>query len=160
MGVFRDRPERDAFEAFVARVKPRLLQALVATYGPVDGREACVDALSWAWEQWDRLDDVDQPVGYLYRVGQSATRGFLPKPVPTRLIEILDSGFPEVEPELMPALARLPEQQRIVMVLVHGYGWSQAEVARLLEINPSTVHDYLNRAIDRLRRELEVSDVH
>lgn len=160
MGVFRDRPERDAFEAFVARVKPRLLQALVATYGPVDGREACVDALSWAWEHWDRLDDVDQPVGYLYRVGQSATRHFLPKPVPTRLIEILDSGFPEVEPELMPALARLPEQQRIVMVLVHGYGWSQAEVARLLEINPSTVHDYLNRAIDRLRRELEVSDVH
>jgi DNA-directed RNA polymerase specialized sigma24 family protein len=99
-------------------------------------------------------------VGYLYRVGQSATRRFLPKPVPTRLIEILDPGFPEVEPELLPALARLPEQQRIVMVLVHGYGWSQAEVARLLEINPSTVHDYLNRAIDRLRRELEVSDVH
>jgi RNA polymerase sigma-70 factor (ECF subfamily) len=80
--------------------------------------------------------------------------------VPTRLIEILDPGFPEVEPELLPALARLPEQQRIVMVLVHGYSWRQAEVARLLEINPSTVRDYLNRAIDRLRRELEVSDVH
>jgi DNA-directed RNA polymerase specialized sigma24 family protein len=46
-----------------------------------------------------------------------------------------------------------------VVVLVHGYGWRQAEVARLLEINPSTVRDYLNRAIDRLRNELEVSDV-
>jgi RNA polymerase sigma-70 factor (ECF subfamily) len=160
MGVFRSAPERDDFEAFVERVQTRLLQALVATYGPVDGREACVDALSWAWEHWDRLEGIDQPVGYLYRVGQSATRRFLPKPVPTRLIEILDPGFPEVEPELLPALARLPEQQRIVMVLVHGYSWRQAEVARLLEINPSTVRDYLNRAIDRLRRELEVSDVH
>ena len=58
----------------------------------------------------------------------------------------------------MPALSRLPKQQRIVVVLVYGYGWRQAEVARLLEINSSTVRDYLNRAIDRLRRELEVTD--
>ncbi len=58
----------------------------------------------------------------------------------------------------MPALSRLSEQQRTVVVLVHGYGWRQAEVARLLEVNPSTVRDYLNRGIDRLRRELEVSD--
>ena len=36
------------------------------------------------------------------------------------------------------------------MVLLHGYGWRQAEVARLLGITPSTVHDYLNRALDRL----------
>ena len=59
----------------------------------------------------------------------------------------------------MPALARLSEQQRTVVVLVHGYGWRQAEVARLLGINASTVRDYLNRAIDRLRDEMEVSDV-
>jgi len=29
----------------------------------------------------------------------------------------------------------------------------------LLSINPSTVRDYLNRALNRLRDELEVSDV-
>lgn len=160
MGVPHHRsPDSDGFEAFVERVKPGLLQALIATYGPVDGREATVDALSWAWEHWDRLADVDHPVGYLYRVGQSATRRFLPRPVPTRLAEILETRFPDVEPGLMPALARLSEQQRTVVVLVHGYGWRQAEVARLLGINASTVRDYLNRAIDRLRDELEVSDV-
>ena len=159
MGVPHHRsPDRDDFEAFVERVKPELLQALIATYGPVDGREATVDALSWAWEHWDRLADVDHPVGYLYRVGQSATRRFVPRPVP-RLAEILETRFPDVEPGLMPALARLSEQQRTVVVLVHGYGWRQAEVARLLGINASTVRDYLNRAIDRLRNELEVSDV-
>jgi DNA-directed RNA polymerase specialized sigma24 family protein len=159
MGMFRRAPEREAFESFVERVKPGLLQALVATYGPVDGREACVDALSWSWEHWDRLADVDHPVRYLYRVGQSATRQFLPKPLPVRLTDILETRFPDVEPQLLPALSRLSEQQRTVVVLVHGYGWRQAEVARLLEINPSTVRDYLNRAIDRLRNELEVSDV-
>ena len=99
-------------------------------------------------------------MGYLYRVGQSATRHFLPKPVPAQLTAILANDFPEIEPRLLPALSRLPEQQRIVVVLVYGYGWRQAEVARLLEINPSTVRDYLSRALERLRRELEVSDAH
>lgn len=61
----------------MGEVEPRLLDALVATYGPVDGREATVDALSWAWEHWDRLGDVSNKVGYLYRVGQSATRRFV-----------------------------------------------------------------------------------
>jgi DNA-directed RNA polymerase specialized sigma24 family protein len=154
MGVFRESSDDDAFEAFAERVKPALLQALVATYGPVDGREACVDALSWAWEHQDRLVNVEYPVGYLYRVGQSATRRFLSKPVPARLVEILETRFPEVEPALLPALSRLSVQQRTVVVLVHGYGWRQAEVARLLEINPSTVRDYLHRAVDRLRSEI------
>jgi DNA-directed RNA polymerase specialized sigma24 family protein len=160
MGVSRRRgPERDAFELFVERVRPELLQALVATYGPVDGREAAVDALSWAWEHWDRLADVEHPVRYLYRVGQSATRRFVAKPIPARLGVTLESRFPDVEPGLLPALARLSEQQRTVVLLVHGYGWRQAEVARLLGINASTVRDYLSRAIDRLREELEASDV-
>ena len=42
MGVFHRPPDLDGFEAFVERVKPTLLQALIATYGPVDGREACL----------------------------------------------------------------------------------------------------------------------
>ena len=52
-------PDADAFARFVANVRPALLQALVATYGPVDGREATVDALSWAWEHWDRVVEMD-----------------------------------------------------------------------------------------------------
>lgn len=158
MGVFRRRPERDSFDVFVERVRPALLQALVSTYGPVDGREACVDALSWAWEHRDRLAEIEQPVGYLYRVGQSATRRFSSKPVPARLADVLDHRFPDVEPQLLPALSRLSDQQRTVVVLVHGYQWRQAEVAELLGVNPSTVRDYLNRAIERLRNDLEVSD--
>jgi predicted RNA polymerase sigma factor len=90
MGVLaRGSDERCRFEAFVTSVKPALVQALVATYGPVDGREAAVDALSWAWENWHRVAGMEHPVRYLYRVGQSATRRFLPKPVPARLTDII-----------------------------------------------------------------------
>jgi DNA-directed RNA polymerase specialized sigma24 family protein len=46
-----------------------------------------------------------------------------------------------------------------VVLLVHGYGWRQVEVAALLEVSPSTVADHLGRALARLREELEVEDV-
>ena len=159
MAVVEHTPGRREFEAFVGRVKPGLLQALVATYGPVDGREACVDALSWAWEHWDRLAGVANPIGYLYRVGQSATRSFAPRSAPLRLVDVHEHRSPDVEPGLAPALSRLTEQQRTIVLLVHGYDWRQAEVADLLGVSPSTVHDHLAKAIDRLRNELEVDDV-
>jgi RNA polymerase sigma factor (sigma-70 family) len=52
-------------------------------------------------------------------------------------------------------LKRLSVQQRTVVVLVHGFEWSQAEVSELLEISPSTVQKHLNRAMSKLRDELE-----
>lgn len=157
MAMSPRRRERETFESFVERVKPGLVQALIATYGPVDGREAAVDALSWAWEHWDRITGVDDPVRYLYRVGQSATRRFLPKPLPPRLVEILETRYPDVEPALIPALAGLSDQQRTIVVLVHGYSWRQSEVAELLDVSPSTVASHLGRAMTRLRNELEAS---
>lgn len=153
------RPTRKEFDAFVRRVEPRLRAALVAAYGPADGREATVEALSWAWEHWARLDDVAHPVGYLFRVGQSAVRRFGSRPLPIELTQILEQRSPEFEPELLPALASLPVQQRTVALLVHAYGWSQAEVAELLEISPSTVHEHLRRGLARLREHLEVGYV-
>ncbi len=143
---------------FVGDVEPRLDRALVATYGPADGREATVDALSWAWEHWSRLRDVDNKLGYLYRVGQSSVRRFGSRPVPARLMQAVESRIPEITPELVPALAKLPTQQRTVVVLVYAFAWTQAEVADLLGVSASTVHEHLSRAVERLRAELEVVD--
>lgn len=146
------------FERFVASVEPRLRRALVATYGPADGREAAGEALSWAWEHWERMADVRSPVAYLYRVGQTAVRRFGPRPLPVDVLTMAATDFPEIAPELWPALARLSPQQRTTVVLVHGHGWSQAEVAELLAINPSTVREHLQRALARLRDDLVVPD--
>lgn len=156
----RSREELAAFEAFVARVEPPLHRALVATYGLVDGREATVDALSWAWEHWEQASRIERPIGYLYRVGQSATRRFTGRALPLGPRHDDTAHLPEIHPDLLPALARLPEQQRTVVVLVHGYGWPQVEVADLLGVRASTVAEHLRRATERLRAELEVNDVH
>ena len=145
--------EGGGFEQFVAEVEPRLRRALVATYGAQVGREATVDALGYAWEHRERLRSWANPTGYLYRVGQTSARRQL-RPLPAAWP--IDPGEPPAfEPGLGPALTALSEQQRAVVVLVHGYGWSQPEVAALLEISASTVRNHLDRALRRLRKTLE-----
>lgn len=140
------------FASWHSSVEPRLRAALVARYGPDRGRDATAVALAWAWEHWDRVATMDNPVGYLYRVGQSSARrrrqGWLPPPDPDR--------EPLVEPALPEALAQLPPKQRAVVVLVHGYGWSLAEVADLQGISKSSVQTHLERGLTRLRRRLGV----
>jgi DNA-directed RNA polymerase specialized sigma24 family protein len=151
-------PEPAMFAAFVRDVEPRLLHALVASCGPVEGRAATVDALSWAWEHWDRLDQTSNKVGYLYRVGQTAARrnGSRAKAAVRESAD--EQRLPDVEPALMPALAKLSDQQRTVVLLVHAFGWSQTDVAQLLDVNVSTVREHLARGLIRLRTTLGVND--
>lgn len=142
-----------SFASWYADVEPRLRAALVARYGPERGRDAAAAALAWAWEHWGESGDWESPVGLLYRVGQSKSRlrrqGWLSND--TRATP------PDVEPALPEALARLPRQQRSVVVLVHGYDWTLAEVADLLGISKSSVQTHLERGMARVRQRLGVT---
>jgi RNA polymerase sigma factor (sigma-70 family) len=144
-----------SFDQFAAMAGPRLRAGLVAAYGPEVGADATAEALAYAWEHWQRIREMANPAGYLYRVGQTAARrarrpqGFLPQP-DTR-------DLPAFEPGLLPALEALSELQRSCVVMVHAFGWSQAEVAELLDISPSTVRTHLARGLTRLQQRLEVS---
>jgi DNA-directed RNA polymerase specialized sigma24 family protein len=146
--------ETGAFETFVSEVEPRLRRALVAAYGMETGREATADALSWAWEHWNRLEDVANPVAYLYRVGQSRIRS---KRQPI-VFERLSHNEPWVEPSLGPALVHLSEGQRTAVVLVYGFGWTFREVAELTGVTVSTVQTHLERGLRNLRAAMEVHD--
>ncbi len=142
------------FEEFVARDGSRLRAALVAAYGVDVGSDATAEALAYGWEHWDRVSGMENPVGYLFRVGQNAARRSFRRPpvLPTPGPEEL----PRFEPGLVPALAALSEQQRVAVVLVHGYGWSMADVARLLDITHSSVRTHVARGLERLQTSLEV----
>lgn len=118
------------FEALASELRPRLARAFVAAYGSQRGQEALAEALAWAWENYESLRSMDNPAGYLYRVGQSRTR---PRQTPPAFPTPADVGVPWVEPGLPAALRDLSEHQRVSVFLVHGYGWTQREVADLLE---------------------------
>ena len=64
----------ERFERFVTLYEPRLRRALVTRFGTEEGRDATAEALAYAWEHWTTLETIDNPLGYLYRVGQSRSR--------------------------------------------------------------------------------------
>lgn len=145
--------EGDGFPAFYRAVEPRLRVALVAAYGPERGREATAEALAWAWEHRERLEGLRQPLGFLFRVGQSRTR--------TRRVRRLTSraqwNEPWIEPRLASGLRALSERQRVAVVLIGGYGWTAAEVGEVLGLAATTVQNHLERGLARLRSHLEVN---
>ena len=145
------------FASFVAEAEPRLRRALVALRGPEDGRDATAEALAWAWQNWDRVADMDNPIGYLFRVGQSRSRRRLEGHLP---IADPHGRSPYVEPGLAPALALLSDTQRTVVILVHGCDFTYTEVADALDISKSSVGTHLRRAMTRLRAALDVEEDH
>ena len=145
-----------AFTAFTRDVEPRLRRALVALRGRDEGRDATAEALAWAWEHWSEVQEMANPVGYLYRVGQSRTRQRRDLPPLT----LIDHHDPEYEPGLGPALARLSDHQRTAVVLVHGCEWTYQEVADALGLTKSSVGTHVARGLSRLRQELEVEMEH
>jgi RNA polymerase sigma factor (sigma-70 family) len=56
-------------------------------------------------------------------------------------------------------LAELPERQRTAVLLIHGFGWTYAEVAEFLGVAVGTVQTHVERAMAKLRSVLEVADV-
>jgi RNA polymerase sigma-70 factor (ECF subfamily) len=140
----------ETFTEFVASYEVRLRQSLVAACGGEVGRDAAAEALEYAWANWDRVRGMENPVGYLYKVGRSRARRELRRRRPV-FDPVVTSRIPDVEPKLPGALAELSQRQRTVVLLVHGYGWTQVEVSELLGISRSSVRSHLERGMASLR---------
>ena len=151
-----DELDVEPFEAFFRRVEPRLRVALSATLGSDAGRVAAADALSHAWERWERVSTMDNPVGYLYVLGRDQGRRQLRGRRRVVLTPVDTERTPWVEPELPTALGSLPEQQRVVVMLLHCFDWTMAEVAELLGVSKSTVQTHADRGMVRLRARMGV----
>ena len=150
-----DETKADAFTDFVKETETSLRSALTAAFGPERGREAAAEALAYGWEHWNRVGEMVNPAGYLYRVGRDRARRMGQRRAVSISPTVVD-GDRWVEPGLPTALARLPEQQRVVVALLYGYQWSLREVAELLDVSKGTVQSYAKRGLKRLRRRLGV----
>lgn len=146
------------FAAALADIHPRLLEALVARYGPDLGGEATDEAIAWALEHPDRLDGVRNLVAFLYRVGQSKVRPTLRwrarRADPLRDDAIVADEVRPIDPSLVDALRKLTADQRAAVLLVHAYGWTIAEVADLRNVAVTAVTNHLRRGLIALRRHL------
>jgi RNA polymerase sigma-70 factor, ECF subfamily len=142
----------------IASAQPRVLEALVARYGPEVGGEATDEAVAWALAHTDRLGDVRNLVAYLYRVGQSKARPSLRwrarRADPLADDAIVATEVRPIDPSLVDALRKLTPDQRAAVLLVHAYGWTIAEVADLRGVAVTAVTNHLRRGLISLRKHL------
>jgi RNA polymerase sigma-70 factor (ECF subfamily) len=144
-----------AFSEFVQTHGERLRRVLVAGYGVEVGNDACAEALAYAWEHWERVGGLDNPVGYLYRVAQSSTRRH--RRWSRRVALPLESSSEQgaLDPDLGAALGRLSQRQRQCVVLVHVYDWTYQQTADALNLPLTSVRNHLHRGLKALRTTLE-----
>ncbi len=151
--MLKDETTTGQFTDFVSTVEPRLRRALSAAFGSDLGREATAEALAYGWQHWERVRVMENPAGYLFRVGQRKARRIRSRPPAVDQVSTGPSD-PWVEPGLAPALAKLTEKQRVVVSLIHAFDWSMSEVAAVLGVSKATVQSYEKRAMKKLQLEL------
>ncbi|MCU1399998.1 MAG: putative polymerase subfamily sigma factor [Acidimicrobiales bacterium] len=143
-----------AFDAYFRRAEPLLRRALVAGFGSDLGRDAVAQALEYGWRNWARVSDLEDPTGYLYRVGDRWARRHRRRLSPPRFAAVATDMDPQFEPGLADALARLSRRQRQAVVLVHGFGLSHAETGDLLGVARSSVQNHVERGLAALRASI------
>lgn len=148
--------EQASFDDFAEIADARLRRALVARFGVEVGNDVANDAMAYAWEHRESLSLMANPIGMLYRVGQSSARRYIRWSRRVVLPTEEPFGDRSFEPGLAPALATLGADQRVAVMLIHGYGWSYVEAAEMMDVPVSTVRNWATRGLGKLRRQLEV----
>jgi RNA polymerase sigma factor (sigma-70 family) len=145
------------FARFVEKTEPKLLRALVGGFGSEVGREATRDALAYAWEHWGRVSGMDNPVGYLFRVGQSRSRSY--RRGRLWFPEVPTDHLPDIDPRLPAAIRQLSHMQRAAVVLRYVEELPERAVAEALGISRATARKHAERGLAKLRKGLGVSNV-
>ncbi len=146
----------NGFESFFARYA-REVAAIVAltTRDIALAEDATQEAMTRAFQRWDRVGGLERPdlwvIGVATRLAIDGWRrrrrevAMTPANEPRRSADLL-------QPLLVRwGLATLPPQERLLIILRHRDGLSNAEIAQLLGKSPNTIAIYLKRARKRLR---------
>ena len=147
-----------SFEELFLDVHDRLYRALYFITGSsTDAEELMQDAFLKLWERWDRIEQINDPVAYLFR---SALNGFRMRMRRTRLaarrlmpLATAEDPFDDVNvrEDVRRMLRRLPPRQRTALVLTEIFGYSSEQAARIMRIRPTTVRVLASQGRSALR---------
>ncbi len=146
-------------DAAIAAIVECVGRALVARYGIEVGTEAAHDAALWACEHPVELAAMRNPTGYLFRVGQSASRKYRRRTIvfpPEQVDHSIEHTIPDRD--LAVALQQLTHRQRSAVVLVHAHGYTLTEAAATLGCSVSSLRNHITRGTAKLRNALGTND--
>ena len=146
------------FDQFYANNYRQLTKALGLALGEWQvGVEATDEAMTRAYQRWNKIGDYDSPAGWVYRVGLNWGRSNLRRSM--RSLNPLYRPATVTEPEvvdvdLQRALATLRTDHRVVIVARYLFDWSIAQTAEHLKTREGTVKSRLHRALKELEQTL------
>lgn len=145
-----------SFEDFYASNRTSVGRALALTLRDDDlAREAVDEAMARAYQRWSHVSQLDNPGGWVYRVGLNWSRSVVRRRRRTPPIWIARPAdvapTATSDPSIDRALDRLSVDQRAVVVCRLLLGLSELQTADTLGIRPGTVKSRLARALERLQ---------
>jgi RNA polymerase sigma-70 factor (ECF subfamily) len=151
-----------SFEAFFeAETAPLFRRLCLITGNRAEAEEIAQDAFLRIWERWDRVAELEDRVGYLYRVAMNVFRNrtrraalALRKTAEPEL-RTDEFGAADIRSGVARGLAKLTPRQRAAVVLVDLLGYGSEEAGRMLGIRAGTVRSLVIKARKTLREELE-----
>lgn len=151
----------DPFAEFYRGHLGKVHRALALTLGNDDlAREAADEAMTRAYAHWRKVRDLDNPAGWVYRVGLNWATSWWRKTrwERNRLHDGLPRPVEAADPTALAArvaVERLPLKQRSVVVCRVLLDFSTVETATALGISEGTVKSRLSRALTTLRQAME-----
>jgi RNA polymerase sigma-70 factor (sigma-E family) len=157
-------PRDDGFTEFVrARGDHHLRIAVLLTGDWHSGEDLAQASLAKLYRAWNRLDTATGPDAYLHRImvntHVSWWRARWRREAP--IADLPDRGYGEdaadqqaLAATVRQALARLPQQQRAVLVLRYFADLPEAEAARILGCSAGSVKTHAHRGLNALRAQL------
>jgi RNA polymerase sigma-70 factor (ECF subfamily) len=150
------------FDELFRRHYAPLVRALSVAAGREEAADAVQDAFLEAHRRWNRIARYERPDAWVRRVALNRLtdghrrlvrrdRAF------ARLPAVDDSALEPSDVDLMEAVRRLPQGQRLVVCLHYLADLSVADVAEALDVSPGTVKSQLHDARRALAGAPEVT---
>jgi RNA polymerase sigma-70 factor (ECF subfamily) len=149
------------FEDWYRREHPRLVTLVSVAVGDAEiGRDATDEALTRAYERWDRVSVMASPSGWTYRVALNVARRRARRRAIERglLGRVRNVDVPGPTGELWLLVSVLPDRQRQAVLLRHVGQLTEVEIAAVMRVARGTVSATLRSAYRTLGVALQDED--
>lgn len=153
------------FEEFFEAERGRLFRALLlVTHNSAEAEDLMQEAFVRVWERWDRVEHLEDPVGYLFKTAMNLHRSALRRALTAAKRSLRPpvgrDPFDEVaaHDEAVRWLAMLTPRQRAAVVVTELLGYSSEEASAILGIRSGTVRTLTSQARAALIARKEPDD--
>ena len=158
----------DDFSAFVSARWPRLVRsAILLGCSPAEAEDVVQAALERCLRSWSKVQKAHNRDAYVHRtlvntfISSRRGRSRRETPVGLRADQPVGDATHQVDgtSAIAQALRRLPEDQRIAVVLRYYLGQTETEMADALAVAPGTIKSRLSRAKSALATDPDLIEL-